>query len=102
MKQKSEALQKFNEFEAAATNKAGCKIGTLRTDNGGEYMSSDFEEYLRKRGIKHETYVAHCPQQNGIAELYWIQQRLWCIMLNSTRLSGQKLLTLQRTSETML
>ena len=31
-------------------------------------MSSDLEEYLRKRAIKQETSVAHCPQQNGVAE----------------------------------
>ena len=68
MQQKSEVLEKFKEFEAAATNEARFKIETLCTDNGGEYMSSDFEEYLRKRGIKHETSVAHCPQQKGVAE----------------------------------
>ena len=68
MKHKSEVLEKFKEFEAAATNEAGCRIGTLRTDNGGEYMSSDFEKYLTKKGIKHETSVARCPQQNGVAE----------------------------------
>ena len=33
-KQKSEVLEKFKEFEPAATNEAGCKIGTLCTDNG--------------------------------------------------------------------
>ena len=68
MKHKSEVLQKFKEFEASATNEAVCKIGTLRTDNGGEYMSSEFENYLKKKGIKHETSVTHCPQQNGVAE----------------------------------
>jgi len=68
IKQKSEVLQKFREFEASATNEAGCKIGTLRTDNGGEYMSSEFEKYLRNKGIKHETSVIHSPQQNGVAE----------------------------------
>lgn len=68
IKHKSEVLEKFKEFEAAATNEAGCKIRALRTDNGGEYMSSDSEEYLKKKGIKHETSVARCPQQNGVAE----------------------------------
>ena len=68
IKQKSAVLQKFNEFETAATNEAGCKIGTSRTEDGGEYMSYYFEEYLGKRGIKHETSVVHCPQQNTVAE----------------------------------
>lgn len=52
MKHKSEVLEKFKESEAAATNEAGCKIGTFRTVNGGEYMSSDFDEYLKRKGIK--------------------------------------------------
>jgi len=49
--QKSEVLQMFKEFEAAATNEAGCHIGTLRTDNAGEYMSSEFEKYLKEKGM---------------------------------------------------
>ena len=68
IRHKSEVLQKFKEFEAAATNEAGCKIGILRTDNGGEYVSSEFEEFLKSKGIKHETTVVHSPQQNGVSE----------------------------------
>ena len=68
LKQKSEVMQKFKEFEAAATNECGQRIGTLRTDNGGEYLSHEFESYLKSKGIKHETTVAHSPQQNGVAE----------------------------------
>ena len=39
MKQKSEVLDKFKELEAEVTNETGLSIGTLRTDNGGEYVS---------------------------------------------------------------
>ena len=45
MRQKSETFEKFKEFEGLVTNESGCNIGTLRTDNGGEYLSSEFEEY---------------------------------------------------------
>ena len=69
IKHRSQVLEKLKEFQATATNdEAGRQIGTLHTDNGGEYMSTDFQEYLKKKGIKHETSVAHCPQQNGVAE----------------------------------
>jgi len=68
IRHKSEVLQKFKEFEAAATNEADCKIGILRTDNGGEYMSSEFEAFLKCKGIRHETSVAYSPQQNGVSE----------------------------------
>ncbi|CAB4035006.1 Retrovirus-related Pol poly from transposon TNT 1-94 [Paramuricea clavata] len=68
MKQKLEVLEKFKEFEAAATNEAGRSIGILRTDNGGEYLSTEFQDYLKAKGIKHELTVPYSPQQNGVAE----------------------------------
>ena len=36
------------------TNECGNSIATLRTDNGGEYLSNDFETYLKSKGIHHE------------------------------------------------
>lgn len=67
-KQKSEVLEKLKEFEAAATNEAGRSIGTLRTDNGGEYLSRESEDYLKEKDIKHKLTVPYSPQQNGVAE----------------------------------
>ena len=68
MKQKLEVLEKFKEFEVAATNEAGRSIGILRTDNGGENLSTEFQDYLKAKGIKHELTVPYSPQQNGVAE----------------------------------
>ena len=68
MKHKSEVFDKFKEFEATTTIDAGRAIGTLRTDNGGEYLSSAFQNYLKERGIRHELTVPHSPQQNGVSE----------------------------------
>ena len=68
MKYKSEVLEKFKEWEAAVTNQAECKIKTLRTDNGGEYTSTEFQDFLKEKGILHVTTVPHSPQQNGVAE----------------------------------
>ena len=64
LKHKSDVLKKF---EAAVPNECGERIVKLRTDNGGEYMSVEFEEYLKSKGIQHELTVAYSPQQNGIA-----------------------------------
>ena len=61
-------LKKFQEFESIVTNESGERIVKLRTDNGGEYMSTEFQEYLKSRGIQHELTIAYTPQQNGIAE----------------------------------
>lgn len=68
IRQKSEAFEKFKEFELTVTNESGCNIGTLRSDNEGEYVSNEFEEYLKSKGIRHELTVPHSPQQNGVAE----------------------------------
>lgn len=68
MKHKSEVFDKFEEFEAVTTNDIRETIGTLRTDNGGEYLSTEFQVYLKEKGIRHELTVPHSPQQNGVAE----------------------------------
>ena len=46
----------------------GVKLKTLRTDNGGEYMSTEFNAYLRQEGIRHKLSVPKTPKQNGVAE----------------------------------
>ena len=68
LKRKSKVFEKFKEFEAITTNNSGCKIGRFRTDNGGEYISSEFEEYLKSKGISHELTIQYTPEQNGVAE----------------------------------
>ena len=44
------------------------QVKILRTDNGGEYTSSEFNDYLKVQGIKHELTVPKSPEQNGVAE----------------------------------
>ena len=44
------------------------QVGKLRTDNGGEYLSQEFQDYLKSKGIQHELTVPHTPEQNGVAE----------------------------------
>lgn len=68
LKRKSEVFEKFKQYEAEVTTGTGQKIQRLRTDNGGEYTSAEFEAYLRKRGIRHETTTPNTPQQNGVSE----------------------------------
>jgi Reverse transcriptase (RNA-dependent DNA polymerase)/gag-polypeptide of LTR copia-type/Integrase core domain/GAG-pre-integrase domain/Domain of unknown function (DUF4219) len=68
LKHKSEVLDKFKEYESEVTNKSGQKIKTIRTDNGGEYTSREFENFLKLKGIRHELTVPYSPAQNGIAE----------------------------------
>ena len=68
IKHKYEVFEKFKEFETAITTSSGQRIRRLRTDNGGEYVSKEFENYLKSREIFHEFTVPHSPEQNGVAE----------------------------------
>ena len=41
---------------------------TLCTDNEGEFTFTEFKNYLKKEGIKHELTIPKFPEQNGVAE----------------------------------
>ena len=68
LKQKSEAFSKFLKWKALVELESTFKLKVLRTDNGGEYTSTEFNEYLKREGIKHELSVPKNPEQNGVAE----------------------------------
>ena len=68
MKSKDHVLQKFKEYEAMVTNVTGKKIKVFRSDNGGEYNSREFNDFLVSKGIVKQRSIPRTPQQNGIAE----------------------------------
>ena len=68
LRQKSDAFEAFKNFKAAAENQSEKRIKTLRSDNGGEYTSKEFEAYLKKSGITHQKTAPYTPEQNGVAE----------------------------------
>ena len=43
LKEKSEAFMKFKSFKALVENEANIKIKCLRSDNGGEFTSNEFQ-----------------------------------------------------------
>jgi hypothetical protein len=43
LKNKSEAFEKFKAFKALVENETDMKIKCLRSDNGGEFTSNEFE-----------------------------------------------------------
>lgn len=65
---KSEVFNKFKEFESRVSSECESSIATLRSDNGGEYLSEEFESYLTSKGIHHELSAPYSPSQNGVAE----------------------------------
>lgn len=65
---KSEVFSKFATYLEWAERSTSKKLKILRSDNGGEYLSKDFQEYLRVRGIQHQKTSPYTPEQNGVAE----------------------------------
>ena len=49
-------------------NQLNKKIKILRSDNGGEFTSKEFDNILQSQGILHQTTIPHHPQQNKKAE----------------------------------
>jgi len=45
-----------------------CLIKCLRSDRGGEYTSTEFNEFCSTNGIKTQLTTAYTPQQNGVSE----------------------------------
>ena len=68
LKHKSDAFQRFKEFATLVENQFGRRIKKLWSDNGGEYVSNEFRNYLKSVGIAYEETIPYCPQQNGVAE----------------------------------
>jgi hypothetical protein len=68
LKTKDGVLARFQEFKAQVENLSGRRIKVLRSDNGGEYTSKDFNDFCIEAGIKREYIVPYNPQQNGVAE----------------------------------
>ena len=61
-KYKIRSISNIQGLSCIDRKQAQSKIGTLRTDNGKEYTSNAFEDYLHQHGI------AYNPQQNGVAK----------------------------------
>ena len=68
LKRKDQVFKQFLEWKAMAEKSTNQELKVFRTDNGGEFTSTEFEGYLRKEGIRHELTVPKNPEQNGVAE----------------------------------
>ncbi|KAB2625768.1 hypothetical protein D8674_017428 [Pyrus ussuriensis x Pyrus communis] len=58
----------IGDGQALVENLCGTKIGTLRSDSGGEFLSSAFKQHLAQHGIQEHLSCPYTPQQNGCAE----------------------------------
>ena len=56
-------FDRFKKWKALVENGSDKKLKVLRTDGGGEYTSTEFEEFLKSAGIRHEQTVPKTPEQ---------------------------------------
>ena len=66
LKLKSQVREVFTAFKALVENRFSTKIGTLFSDNGGEFIA--LRSLLSSTGISHLTTPPHTPEHNGISE----------------------------------
>ena len=57
MQKKDQTFPKFCAFKALVEKESGKKIKALRSDNGGEYVSQEFNNFCAVEGIKQEFHL---------------------------------------------
>ena len=68
LNKKSKAFGHFKRFKEQIENESDLKVKCLRSDNGGEFISNEFNDYCHEQGIKRQYLTTRTPQQNGVAE----------------------------------
>ena len=87
LKGKSEAFEKFKEFNNYVENETDLKIKCLRSYNGGEFTSKEFSKFCEDHGIKRQFSSTRTPQHNGVVERKNITfQEVARTMLNEVKL----------------
>eukprot|EP01018_Ginkgo_biloba_P021889 Gb_29350 [translate_table: standard] len=62
LKEKSKAFMKFVEFRAMEERQSGYKLRILHSDNGGEYISNEFNDFCKKIRIHKQYTIPYTPQ----------------------------------------
>ena len=68
IRSKSEVFSKFVEYVSRVENETGLRVRAIRTDNGGEYTSQNFNKFCTDKGIMHQFTNPYTPEQNGVSE----------------------------------
>jgi transposase InsO family protein len=68
LKRKADVFTVFKQFRVLVERRTSRSIKCLRTDNGGEFTSMEFENYFKEFGIDWHKTTAYTPQQNGVVE----------------------------------
>ncbi|KAJ8751984.1 hypothetical protein K2173_000730 [Erythroxylum novogranatense] len=58
----------FWKFKTWVENQSDCKLHTIRSDNGKEFVNETFDKFCEEAGIEHQLTTPYTPQQNGVSE----------------------------------
>ena len=59
-----EQLSKFKEFKALLENRTRKELKNFRIGGGGEYLFTEFQEYLKESGTKRDPKAPYTLDQN--------------------------------------
>lgn len=68
LKHKSESCTAIRNFMEKCKTQFGHYPKVFRSDRGGEFLSTNLQNFLREKGIEFQCTVPNTPQQNGISE----------------------------------
>src|SRR5258708_2453944 len=68
LKKKDYVFNTFKEFKTMVERDTNLCIKCICSDNGGEYTSPTFSDFLKSEGITHQTTTPYSPEQNGQSE----------------------------------
>ena len=68
IRRKYDIFETFKKWKALVENEIGNKLKCLRSDNGGEYYSKEFDSCCSYHGIRREKTVSGTSQENGVLE----------------------------------
>ncbi|CAL2234198.1 unnamed protein product [Prunus armeniaca] len=68
LRNKSEAFSCFKKFKSMTELQTGHQVKCIRSDRGGEFLSTEFVEFCEAHGIQRQLTMAYTPQQNGVVE----------------------------------
>lgn len=68
LKFKDQAFEVFKRFKVLVEKFLKVKVGTFRTDRGGEFTSIEFNDWCEAQRIRRHLTAPYSPQQNGVVE----------------------------------
>ena len=68
IRHKYQSFEMFKLYRNEVKKQIGKSIKVLRSDRGGEYLSSEFLTYLKENGILSQWTSAGTPQLNGVSK----------------------------------